>query len=74
MLVLFHTAVTSHPLEKHIQMGIQHLDWEGWSHTGRHTDQVLAAGFCSLLQLTLSHKHRYTEAHHPLQHSAAAWR
>lgn len=54
--MLFHTAVTSQPLEKHIQMGIQHLDWEGCSYTGRYTDQVLAAGFCSILQHTLTHK------------------
>lgn len=47
-------------------MGIQDLDWEGCCHTSRHIDQVFAAGFCSLLQLTLSHKaqiHRGTPVH-----------
>lgn len=44
-----------------IQMRVQHVCWEGCSHTSRHTGQGLATGFSSVCpQLT---KHRYTEAH-----------
>lgn len=64
MLMLFHTAVTSHPLEKQIQRGIQHLHREGYSHilAGTQIKCLLQASILcySLLSLT---KLRDSEAH-----------
>lgn len=46
-------------------MGIQHLDWEGCSPTGGHTDQVLlqASALCYSLISYKAHVHRGTPAH-----------
>lgn len=59
MLMLLNTIAISHNPEKHVQIGDQHLIWEGCSHTSRHTG-LLQASILSVHSSLFAIEHRCT--------------